>query len=83
MSYNWIDTISTSSSPKLSWGQWIKAGWAMFKADAAQLGMVMMVWQKRAQERRAMKSLSDEILADIGVSRAEMNLQADKPFWRS
>jgi uncharacterized protein YjiS (DUF1127 family) len=39
-------------------------------------------WRRRAQDRRELAGLSDEMLHDIGVSRAEALYLANKPFWR-
>ena len=39
-------------------------------------------WQERRRQRRALESLPDHLLSDIGVSRADVDYEADKPFWR-
>ena len=39
-------------------------------------------WRRRAHDRRELAGLSDEMLHDIGVSRAEALYLANKPFWR-
>jgi uncharacterized protein YjiS (DUF1127 family) len=38
-------------------------------------------WLQRSQQRRNLRELDDRALRDIGLSRAEVNLEADKPFW--
>lgn len=40
-------------------------------------------WQHRREQRRHLVSLDDRMLQDIGVSRVEAELEADKPFWRA
>jgi uncharacterized protein YjiS (DUF1127 family) len=40
------------------------------------------VWRQRSQTRRSLKTLSERHLSDIGVSRTEAVVEADKPFWR-
>lgn len=42
----------------------------------------LAVWQERRRQRRALESLSDHMLHDIGISRADAGGEADKPFWR-
>jgi uncharacterized protein YjiS (DUF1127 family) len=42
-----------------------------------------LAWHDRARERRALMELSDHMLRDIGISRAEAHGEAAKPFWRS
>ena len=44
---------------------------------------VMLVWRERARQRRALTSLDDHLLRDVGLSRAEAVREARKPFWRA
>jgi uncharacterized protein YjiS (DUF1127 family) len=39
-------------------------------------------WRRRAHERRELAGLSDLMLQDIGVTRADAEFLANKPFWR-
>ncbi|GEM_PF-6980272 len=39
------------------------------------------LWYKRAEQRRMIASLSDSVLTDIGLTRWEATLEAEKPFW--
>jgi uncharacterized protein YjiS (DUF1127 family) len=39
-------------------------------------------WRRRAKERTELAALDDHMLADIGLSRAEAEFLANKPFWR-
>lgn len=39
-------------------------------------------WHERARQRRALMELSDHMLRDIGMSRAEALCEATRPFWR-
>jgi uncharacterized protein YjiS (DUF1127 family) len=43
----------------------------------------LLAWHDRARERRAFGELSDQMLRDIGISRAEARGQAARPSWRS
>ena len=36
----------------------------------------------RDRDRRALQRLDDRLLHDIGVSRSDVELEANKPFWR-
>ena len=40
-------------------------------------------YYQRYQERRALQRLDDYMLSDIGISRADVDVEANKPFWRS
>ena len=39
-------------------------------------------WYDRWRQRQALLRLDDHLLKDIGVSRAEAEEEAVKPFWR-
>jgi uncharacterized protein YjiS (DUF1127 family) len=39
-------------------------------------------WRRRVRDRRQLGSLSDSMLEDIGISRAEAEYLSNKPFWR-
>jgi uncharacterized protein YjiS (DUF1127 family) len=39
-------------------------------------------WSERRRQRRALEALPDHLLSDIGLSRADAEQEADKPFWR-
>jgi uncharacterized protein YjiS (DUF1127 family) len=47
-----------------------------------QTAEVGFMWTERARQRRALGELSDHMLRDIGVTRADAWAEADKPFWR-
>ncbi len=49
---------------------------------ALKLAELLFEWRERACQRRALGGLSDYMLRDIGVSRAEAKREAGKPFWR-
>jgi uncharacterized protein YjiS (DUF1127 family) len=42
----------------------------------------LLAWHDRARERRALMQLSDQMLRDIGISRARAQGEAARPFWR-
>lgn len=42
----------------------------------------IMVWVARSRERRALLGLDDWILKDIGLTRADVMFESDKPFWQ-
>jgi uncharacterized protein YjiS (DUF1127 family) len=43
---------------------------------------LLLLWHQRARDRRQLESLSDHMLRDIGLSRADVFAEASKPFWR-
>ncbi len=38
-------------------------------------------WQARLDERRQLRALDDRLLADIGLTRADVAKEVSKPFW--
>ncbi|NBR34687.1 MAG: DUF1127 domain-containing protein [Rhodobacteraceae bacterium] len=44
--------------------------------------MIVTHWNHRSKSRRALKSLEDHHLFDIGISRDAAKAEAEKPFWR-
>lgn len=43
---------------------------------------VLLAWQERARERRHLLSLSDHALKDVGLTRADLEGEAARPFWQ-
>lgn len=39
-------------------------------------------WRARARERRDLPAMSDHALRDMGLDRASVWAECDKPFWR-
>lgn len=42
----------------------------------------LRTWRVRDRQRRELRELDDATLKDIGLTRAQANFAADKPFWR-
>ena len=66
------------------------AGRTATRADHAARGRelarkgveILLAWLERAHQRRQLRTLSDHMLHDIGLSRADVEGEAGKPFWR-
>jgi uncharacterized protein YjiS (DUF1127 family) len=43
---------------------------------------LLLIWQQRARDRQQLQTLSDYMLRDIGLTRADVFAEASKPFWR-
>ena len=43
----------------------------------------LLIWQERAAERAHLASLDDHLLKDVGLTRAQADVEARKPFWRA
>lgn len=42
---------------------------------------IIAIWQERAEQRHALRTLDERMLKDIGVSAGAANREAGKPFW--
>jgi uncharacterized protein YjiS (DUF1127 family) len=49
----------------------------------AQVVETVLGWQERAAQRHNLSQLNDALLKDIGVSRADVEGEISKPFWRA
>ncbi len=43
---------------------------------------LLLTWQERANQRFHLQQMSDHMLKDLGISRADVHLESSKPFWR-
>lgn len=43
---------------------------------------LMMEWLERSRQRRHLSALDDHVLKDIGLTRADVALECEKPFWQ-
>ncbi len=41
-----------------------------------------MLWRERWRQRQMLGALDDSLLKDIGLSRADVEQERAKPFWR-
>lgn len=44
---------------------------------------LLLLWQRRADERLWLAQMDDHMLKDIGLSRADIIHETDKPFWKA
>ena len=57
-------------------------GAATIRSRAASLLRYILTWSERARQRRALRALDEWVLKDIGLSRADVMREYDKPFWQ-
>lgn len=43
----------------------------------------LMIWFERSRQRQALLALDDAVLKDIGLTRADVMREHDKPFWQA
>lgn len=52
-------------------------------AEMPSLAAKLALWRQRARGRAELARLGERELHDIGVSRAEASVEANKPFWQA
>jgi len=53
------------------------------EAVTKNIGETLSVWASRIEGRRQLAAMSDRMLTDIGLNRAEVAAEVDKYFWQS
>lgn len=52
------------------------------EAAAKAFIVTLSTWSSRMEDRRQLALMSDRLLSDIGISRAEVSVEVDKYFWQ-
>ena len=55
---------------------------AVFFAAIGRVPHTVRVWSERAASRRALATLNDHLLRDIGLTHGDVERELMKPFWR-
>lgn len=50
--------------------------------DLAHLFALLQEWHTTARQRRSLAAMDDWTLKDIGITRADVERETTKPFWR-
>jgi uncharacterized protein YjiS (DUF1127 family) len=53
------------------------------RALSIQIAEIVLTWLERVRQRRHLGQLSDHMLKDIGLARADLEVEVSKPFWRA
>ena len=63
----------------------VATSYRIHKAPAAPLWKRVLTrilrWHELARQRRELAAMSDEALKDIGLSRADIQEEIERPFW--
>jgi uncharacterized protein YjiS (DUF1127 family) len=51
-------------------------------SNLCKLFDLLVLWRQRSRERRKLDALSDHVLKDIGLTRADTDSEVRKSFWR-
>lgn len=53
-----------------------------FSTVALQVVVTIVKWEERHRTRKALAQLDNRLLDDIGITRADAQLETQRPFWR-
>ncbi len=68
-------TVSTAFSSGRASGRRI--------ASFGDIVALVACWAERGAQRRRLRELDDHLLRDMGLTRADVEQEASKPFWAS
>ncbi|HSA80924.1 MAG TPA: DUF1127 domain-containing protein [Geminicoccaceae bacterium] len=54
---------------------------ARLRAALSWVILTLLRWQELARQRRALAAMSDHMLKDLGLTRADALREAGRPFW--
>jgi uncharacterized protein YjiS (DUF1127 family) len=79
-----LTTMTRSYAPQLSSGHAAPcvAASVTLAERLNRLIQTLLLWHERTRQRRHLQDLSDHMLRDIGLVRADVLAETDKPFWR-
>ena len=63
---------NASQTPSIRW----------LTSGALRVADLVLLWHQRVRQRRQLACLSDRMLRDIGLTRADVFAESSKPFWR-
>ncbi|WP_298724492.1 DUF1127 domain-containing protein [uncultured Ferrovibrio sp.] len=58
-----------------------QSGLAVLQEAVLQGVYLLLKWQRRARSRGELAELTDHQLRDVGLSRADIAKETNKPFW--
>lgn len=82
---NCMDTferVSDGQSTLPSWKAWLAMGGSKLARDALALIEALADYGERRRQRRTLLTLDERMRKDIGLSSADIWLEASKPAWR-
>ena len=79
-----MDTITptAANNARTSFGRALRAVGLGLLVMPAQTLVLIEYWAVRVNQRRRLIDLPDHLLKDIGITRADAEREAGKPFWR-
>jgi len=76
-----MNQIILEKGRKLQIDSLINGGKMRFKNEKFTPQRLFETWMKRSKKRNELRFLSDQDLRDIGLTRADVVQELDKPLW--
>ena len=64
-------------------GAMIASLWAAIERRLVAFFETLAAWQDRAAQRHHLSQLDERVLRDVGLRRANVRRELEKPFWRT
>lgn len=76
--------MKSSNEAMMEWSTYVaRSAHRPILADLAVTFAVLLTFaSERAASRKALKSLPDYLLEDVGITRKQAMTEANKPFWK-
>lgn len=71
-----------SGAPPSAFLASLRAALSVVAGNIWQIVETTQPWHERWRQRQALMRLDDHLLKDIGISRADADQEATKPFWK-
>ena len=75
--------MATFLLPQVSSGSTARRATPSWDEALVRFAQILSLWHERARQRRHLQTLSDHMLRDIGLTRADVCGECSKPFWRA
>lgn len=80
MSNHILSLLPRSGPAGITWAHMVAADLAPILTRAVE---APIAWLDRVRDRRQLAALSDGMLKDIGISRADVEHETEKHFWQA
>ena len=74
--------IALSSALPLTWQGWLEDGKQLMVREVKRVAATVRTWTMRSRSRRQLAHLDAVLLDDIGLTKAQVERESEKPFWQ-
>jgi uncharacterized protein YjiS (DUF1127 family) len=74
-----MSRMSVSKTPNAAWTPDV----SRLRLSIGGVVDQILAWQERARQRQMLGTFDERQLHDVGLTRADVEREAEKPFWRA